>query len=140
MFGGREPSTKLMVGNTLPNFSVLDVDGKTVTTAQLTDKPAILIFYRGNWCPFCSAQIKKLVARYQDIWSLGVRGAMISPQPHINTVGLSRVYNAKFDFLTDTDNEAACTLGIEKLNGVPMGLQIFGYDSDTVLPTVIITD
>ncbi|HLY97186.1 MAG TPA: peroxiredoxin-like family protein, partial [Sideroxyarcus sp.] len=121
-------------------FTVRDAQNKMVSSGQLTDKPAILIFYRGNWCPLCSAQLKELVGRYKEINALGVRVAMISPQPHINTVGLSRIYDAKFDFLTDEGNAAARALGIENRNGTPLGMQMFGYDNDTVLPTVIITD
>lgn len=138
-FGGRQLSMKLVVGTKLPHFTVRDVHDKTVSSAQLTDKPAILIFYRGNWCPFCSAQLKELIARYKEIDSLGVRVALIAPKPHTNTVGLSKVYDAKFDFLTDEGNAAARALGIENPNGLPMGMQMIGYDSDTVLPTVIIT-
>lgn len=139
-FGNRQPSMKLIVGTKLPHFTVRDAQNKTVGSEQLTDKPAILIFYRGNWCPLCSAQLKELVGRYNEINALGVRVAMISPQPHINTVGISRIYGAKFDFLTDEGNVAARALGIENRNGTPLGMQMFGYDNDTVLPTVVITD
>ncbi|MDD2686063.1 MAG: peroxiredoxin-like family protein [Gallionella sp.] len=138
-YGHRQPSMKLVVGGKLPYFIVRNVDGKLINSAQLTDKPAILIFYRGNWCPFCTAQIKELMARYKQIDALGVRVALIAPQPHENTVGVSKIYDAKFDFLTDEGNAAARVLGIEHKNGLPMGMQMLGYDSDTVMPTVIIT-
>ena len=138
-FGGRQPSMKLIVGTRLPHFAVQDANDKNVSSAQLTDKPAILIFYRGNWCPLCMAQLKELVARYKEISALGIRVAMISPQPHRNTVELANKFDVKFDFLTDTGNAAARALGIENSNGTPLGMQMFGYDNDTVLPTVIIT-
>ena len=138
-FGNRQPSMKLIAGTRLPHFTVLDAQNKTVTSAQLTDKPAILIFYRGNWCPLCMAQLKELVALYDEISALGVRVAMISPQPHSNTVELAKMFKVKFDFLTDEGNAAAKALGIENINGTPMGMQMLGYDDDTVLPTVIIT-
>lgn len=138
-YGDRQPSMKLVVGSKLPHFTVRDVNDNIVSSAQLTNKPAILIFYRGNWCPFCTAQIKELMARYKQLDALGVRVALIAPQPHENTVGVSKTYDAKFDFLTDEDNAAARTLGIEHRNGLPMGMQALGYDSDTVMPTVIIT-
>lgn len=138
-FGGRQPSMKLIVGSKLPHFTLLNAQDKTVSSAQLTDRPAILIFYRGNWCPLCMAQIKELVGRYKEISSLGVRVAMISPQPHGNTIELAKKFDVEFDFLTDTGNAAAHTLGIENPNGTPMGMQMFGYENDTVLPTVIIT-
>lgn len=138
-FDGRQPSMKLTGGNKLPGFTVKDADGKLVDSAQLTDRPAILIFYRGNWCPLCMAQLKELVARYKELSALGVRVAMISPQPHNNTVELAKRFDVKFDFLTDEGNAAARALGIEHRNGTPMGMQMFGYDNDTVLPTVVIT-
>lgn len=138
-FGGRQPSMKLIVGSKLPHFTLLNAQDKTVSTAQLTDRPAILLFYRGNWCPLCMAQLKELVARYKEISALGVRVAMISPQPHSNTIELAKKFDVEFDFLTDAGNAAARTLGIENRNGTPMGMQMFGYENDTVLPTVIIT-
>ena len=138
-FGNRQPSMKLVVGSKLPHFTVLDAQNQAISSAQLTDKPAILIFYRGNWCPLCMAQLKELVALYDEISALGVRVAMISPQPHSNTVELAKMFKVKFDFLTDKGNAAAHALGIENINGTPMGMQMLGYDDDTVLPTVIIT-
>jgi peroxiredoxin len=139
-FGGRQPSMKLIVGTKLPHFTVRDANNKSITSAQLTGKPSILIFYRGNWCPLCMAQLKELVARYKEISALGIRVAIISPQPHDNTVALAKKFDVKFDFLTDEGNAAARALGIENRNGTPMGMQMFGYENDTVLPTVVITD
>lgn len=138
-FGGRLPSARLQVGNALPHFSLKSASGVSVTTAQLTDRPAILIFYRGNWCPLCMAQIKELAARYRDLGDLGVRVALISPQPHGNTMALAEKFKVNFDFLTDDGNAAARALGIENANGTPLGMQVFGYANDTVLPTVVIT-
>jgi len=65
---------------------------------------------------------------------------MISPQTHKFTKGLAKKFDVSFDFLTDENNRAAQALGIASPNGLPMGMQVLGYDSDTVLPTVIITD
>ncbi len=139
-YGGRQPSKQIALGAKLPEFSVRNADGTDVSSAQLTDKPAILIFYRGNWCPLCMAQVKELVGRYREISSLGVRVALISPQPHRNTESLAKKFGVAFDFLTDEGNAAARALGIAQPHGLPMGMQMMGYDGETVLPTVIITD
>lgn len=64
----------------------------------------------------------------------------MSPQPHGNTEALAKKFDVDFDFLTDEGNRVACLLGIAQANGLPMGMQMLGYDSETVLPTVIITD
>jgi peroxiredoxin len=130
---------QLGVGRILPGFELTDTAGRTISSTSLTDKPTVWIFYRGNWCPLCMAQIKELVAQYQQLEDLGVRVALVSPQPHKFTKGLAKRFDVAFDFLTDEDNRAARALGIDHPHGLPMGMQALGYDSETVLPTVIIT-
>jgi len=136
----RHASNQLGFGKMLPEFELTDATGKVINSASLTDKPVVWIFYRGNWCPLCMAQIKELVGQYKELQELGVRVALISPQPHKFTIGLARKFNVPFDFLTDDGNRAAHVLGINNPHGLPMGMQMLGYDSDTVLPTVVITD
>lgn len=136
---GRRKSEKLRIGYRLPEFILKDVTGKKVSSNDLTAKPAILMFYRGNWCPLCMAQIKELASRYRELEASGVRIALISPQPHDNTIELAKKFDVNFDFLTDEGNRAARVLGIAAENGIPMGMQMMGYESETVLPTVIIT-
>ena len=136
---GRGHSDQLTVGQMLPGFELKNTAGEAVSSASLTDKPTIWMFYRGNWCPLCMAQIKEVAAQYQQLEQLGARVALISPQPHKFTVGLAKKFDVAFDFLTDEYNRAAQKLGIASAYGLPMGLQVLGYDSETVLPTVIIT-
>ncbi len=112
---------------------------RAVTSAALTDKPSVWIFYRGNWCPLCMAQIREVADDYRRLEELGVRVALISPQPHRYTKSLAKKFDVTFDFLTDAGNRAAERLGIAHHNGLPAGMQALGYASDTVLPTVIIT-
>jgi peroxiredoxin len=137
-FGDR-CSESLQAGQALPAFDVRNVADEVMSSASLFDKPTIWIFYRGNWCPLCMAQIKELVAQYQQIHELGVRVALISPQPHKFTMGTAKKFDVPFYFLTDEGNAAARMLGIAHEDGLPMGMQVLGYDSESVMPTVIIT-
>jgi len=79
-----------------------------------------------------------LATQYQMLQKLGVRVVLISPQSHDNTQALAKKLNVAFEFYTDPNNKAAEQLGLVHPNGLPMGMQILGYDSDTVLPTVLI--
>jgi peroxiredoxin len=132
-------SRALEAGRALPDFELTDTQGNPVTSSSLTDKPAVWIFYRGNWCPLCMAQIREIANDYRRLEELGVRVALVSPQPHRYTKSLARKFDVSFDFLTDDDNRAAEKLGIAHRNGLPVGMQALGYAGDTVLPTVIIT-
>ncbi len=136
----RRPQARLRLGAPLPRFTLKSVDGSQVDSGALAAGPAILMFIRGNWCPFCVAQVKELAARYRELAALGVKVALVSPQPQAHMAALAERFEVDFAFLADEGNVAARALGIAQRHGLPMGLQALGYDSETVLPTVILTD
>ncbi len=138
-FSGRG-SNKLKAGETLASFSLRSASGEKINSDDMRGRPYILMFFRGNWCPLCMAQIKELAKSYQQITACGARVALIAPQPHGNTEALAKKFDVDFDFYTDEGNKAARALGIANKWGIPFGMQVLGYSSETVLPTVIITD
>jgi len=139
-FEGRNKNSKLVIGKLLPSFQLEDEKRKVVVSNTFKGKPSIFLFYRGNWCPLCMAQVKEISNQYKDLEKRGVNMVLISPQPHKYTRKLAKKFNVGFHFLVDVKNKAAKQLGLDSKFGIPMGFQIFGYESDTVLPTVIITN
>ncbi|MBK7535451.1 MAG: AhpC/TSA family protein [Myxococcales bacterium] len=137
---GRAPSGKLTVGQRLPALELLGADGEPYSTSALAGHPALLFFYRGNWCPLCMAQIKEVAGHYRELSALGAKVVLISPQPHGNTAELARRFDVSFDFVTDVGNRAARALDLEMKDGLPMGMGLLGYDHDTVFPTVLVLD
>ena len=133
-------SQALRAGSKLPVFKLESLDGHMVSSESFKAKPHLLLFYRGNWCPFCTAQIEELAADYQKLEKMGVGVVLISPQPIIKTQQLAERFDIPMTFLRDRDCLAAKQLGILHKWGTPMGLQLRGYESDSVLPTVILTD
>lgn len=138
-FATRDRNT-LAVGNALPSFTLKTADGTLIDSASLVGRVTLLLFYRGNWCPLCMAQIQEIAARYRDLAQRGVQVLLVSPQPQQHTQELSARFDAPMQFLVDEDNAAAKALGIDAPDGLPMGLATMGYDSDTVLPTVLLID
>ena len=136
---GRVESMQLGVGNMLPEFSLQDAEGTEVRSDDLVGSPAILLFYRGNWCPLCMAQIQEIASRYQELDALGLTVALISSQPDTHTKTLAGLHDVPFHFLIDADNKLAESLGIAIEHGVPVGVP-GGYAPDTVMPTVVVTN
>ncbi len=139
VFDKRE-SENLKVGQQLPDFSLKNSSKETVAASSFLGNPSIFLFYRGNWCPLCMAQIKEVAEQYQELEKRGVDTILVSPQPHKYTASLAKKFDVGFHFLVDENNEVATKLGIDAKNGIPAGFQVLGYDSDTAMPTVIITD
>jgi peroxiredoxin len=48
----RTPSTMLPLGTKAPDFSLVNVDGKTVSLADFDKSPALLVIFMCNHCPF----------------------------------------------------------------------------------------
>jgi peroxiredoxin len=136
---GRIASSDLSVGAALPDFDLIDSDGESFSSDELLGSSAVLMFYRGNWCPLCMAQIKEIAARYADLDAMGIKVVLVSPQPDEQSRRLAAMYDVPFRFLIDKDNELARSLGIAVSNGVPIGLP-GGYAPDTVMPTLVVTN
>jgi len=139
VFKGRDAGP-LGVGSPLPMFELETMDNHTVSSESFRARPHLLVFYRGNWCPFCTAQIAELAAAYRRLEALGVTVVLISSQSVKKNQQLAAKFDVPMVFLRDRHNEAAKKLGIFQKWGTPMGMQLLGYESDTVLPTVILTD
>lgn len=130
----------LRADSPLPDFQLESLDGHIVSSESFKAKPHLLLFYRGNWCPFCTAQIEELAADYKQLEKLGLTVVLISPQPISKNQSLAARFDIPMVFLRDPNSAAAKQLGILHKWGTPMGMQLLGYQSDTVLPTVIVTN
>ncbi len=139
-FKDRSKNTVLKVGQILPDFQLEDSASRTVASSNFKGNPSIYMFYRGNWCPLCMAQIKEIANQYKALEERGVNMVLVSPQPHKYTASLAKKFQVGFHFLVDKGNQVAQKLQILGKNGLPFGFQALGYDSDTVMPTIIITD
>lgn len=136
---GRIASGQLSVGAKLPEFTLQDAAGNEVRSADLAGTPLVLIFYRGNWCPLCMAQIREIVSRQAELNDMGIKVALVSPQPDVQTRSLAGRLDVPFHFLVDTGNTLAEEFGIGIDHGVPLGVT-GGYAASTVMPTVIVTN
>ncbi|HZC35509.1 MAG TPA: peroxiredoxin-like family protein [Chthoniobacterales bacterium] len=68
------------VGTDAPDADLPDLEGKDVTLhAIIGGKPAVLIFYRGSWCPYCNAHLSDLVTLEEELRSRGHQIVVISP-------------------------------------------------------------
>jgi len=134
-------SGPVTVGQPLPPFPLTTVDGAVVDSSVLTQQPHVIMFIRGNWCPFCMAQISQIADQYRELDRREVAVAIISPQKPEDTVELSERFDIPVTYYIDADASAAAALDIVQSGGTPV---IFSAgapaNGDTVVPTVIITD
>lgn len=129
------------VGNPLPPFTLYGIDGATVPSEEVPG-PALWMFFRGNWCPLCMAQIHEVAEAYKELSQRGVTVALISGQSEQATRKLAKKFDVPFLHLIDRDYIVAKQLGLFHENAVPPGatLMLGATSNDAMLPTVVVTD
>lgn len=69
-------TTPLAVGDRAPDFALESHLGGTVSLAKALERgPAVVVFYRGSWCPFCArhlAQLRSLLATGEAVTLLAI--------------------------------------------------------------------
>lgn len=137
--GGRPVPEQLREGKPLPEFAALDEAGNSLSSGQLRGTPVVMIFVRGNWCPFCSRQVKNLTGYYKDIVDLGARLIFVTPKPLETTRRVAEFFNVDFEFWLDESLIATRELGLLLESGVPRNYYK-EYGSDTIWPTSLVID
>ena len=65
-----------------PDFALAAPSGSFVGLSdQLRSGPVVISFYRGEWCPFCEAELAALLAAQPAMAALGATLLLISPEP-----------------------------------------------------------
>ncbi|HTT59430.1 MAG TPA: peroxiredoxin-like family protein [Acidimicrobiales bacterium] len=147
------PSEAVAVGDTLPSFTLSDATGTLVTLDELVENgPAVIVFYRGGWCPFCNLALRTYQRELvPQLPNFAARLVAISPQDPDQS--LSTVEKAELDFtvLSDPGSRVAQSVGIvfqqaddvlEAQRQLGLDLAAVNAEGATQLPrpTVLIVD
>lgn len=68
----RTPSTMLPIGTEAPDFSLVNVDGTTVSRDDFADAPALLVMFICNHCPYVKHVADELARLGQEYTAKGV--------------------------------------------------------------------
>jgi peroxiredoxin len=98
----------LKEGDRAPMFELPDAFGGTVRLADiLAGGPAVVSFYRGNWCPFCNLELRALQRELDGAEASGVTLVAISPNTPDVSAELVDAAQLTFPVLSDHDNHVA---------------------------------
>jgi peroxiredoxin len=147
------PSGVAQPGTPLPDGNLLDVAGQPTTLADsLAGQPAVIVFYRGGWCPYCNIALRTYQAELVPaLATRGIRLIAISPQTADGSLSSKETKELTFTVLSDPGNQLARQLGILTSPGegvrqaqLQIGLDLTQVNADGTtglpMPTVIIAD
>lgn len=115
-----------------PGFELPDQLGRSVSlSGQLDLGPVVLVFYRGDWCPFCNLTLRALQNELDELHALGASLLAVSPQSPDHALSLTEKQELGFPVLSDRDQSTIAAYRLQYL--VPSDLQVlyaenFGND------------
>ncbi len=94
----------LFIASKAPNFKAKNQYGADVELKDLLKKgKVILVFYRGQWCPYCNKELSRLQDSLKFIMDKGATLVAVSPEiPEMVTKTIEKT-KAEFSLLYDKD-------------------------------------
>jgi peroxiredoxin len=101
-------------GTGVPDAALLTAAGTPTSLDEvLGGSPAVLVFYRGGWCPYCNVALRSYQAELlPQLEGLGVKMVAISPQRPDQSLSTQEKAQLAFDVVSDPHNALAGALGI----------------------------
>jgi peroxiredoxin len=113
----QERRVEVQVGQSAPDFMARDLAGnETRLSSLIGDKKALLLFYRGGWCPFCNEQLAAIARDYQKFQELNTMVVAVSGEEVEKGEGLLQKLHLPFVLLSDTSFEAIDRYGVRDEN------------------------
>ena len=92
----------LKVNDKAPNFSAKDQNGKTVELNKLIKSGSVVIvFYRGEWCPYCNKQLMELEDSMALITNKEASIIAVSPEKQENITKTIQKTKATYSIISD---------------------------------------
>lgn len=105
--------TGLQVKAKAPNFESTDQTGKVVSLTDLRKQGSVVVlFYRGNWCPYCNRQLSALNDSLQFIVAKGASVVAITPEAQQGIDKTVEKTKAAFPILYDKDVKIGKAYGV----------------------------
>lgn len=105
---GQEKPEGLFINSKAPDFKVKDQSGADVSLKELRKKgPVVLVFYHGNWSPYCTRELKRFQDSLQLITDKGVQVVAVTPEASEGIAKTVEKTGAVFPILHDAEVKIA---------------------------------
>jgi peroxiredoxin len=100
-------------GEPMPPFVLPGENGRLISLPSLLNRgPAVVMFYRGHWCPYCRLNVRAVIEAQHRIEALGGQIVAIMPETQRYAGRFKSDSGAPFPVLTDLDNGYALSLNL----------------------------
>ena len=119
----------LDVGQKITYFELPDQqDYPWSLSGQLETGPVVLVFYRGDWCPYCNGQLASYARKFEEFEKRGAQIAGISVDPPPDNARMVGKLLLPYPLLSDPEGELARLCGL------------WNAEEGVAVPSVVVVD
>lgn len=108
-----EDISPLLIGETIPNVELKAADGSANDVFNIIkNKPTVLLFYRGGWCPFCNLHLSEIQGIQNEIVNLGYQIIAVSPDSPENIRTTDDEHQLSYTLYSDADGKFIKAMGL----------------------------
>ena len=97
----------------MPAITVKALDGTDFDlTAACAQKPTLLVFYRGSWCPYCNKHLAALAGIEPQLLEMGYQIIAVSPDEAPGLRLVAEKNHLSYRLLSDRSMAAAAAFGV----------------------------
>lgn len=111
----------LQVGDKIPSFHSMDMDGKPFTEKKLEGKVSVIYFYPKDETPGCTKEACSFRDGMDEIKNLGALVIGISPDSINSHQKFSKNHSLNFTLLSDENKEVCKKFGVLRKKETPKG-------------------
>ena len=126
----------ITAGQTVPEFSLPDQDGTTVTSAQLRGGWAVVYFYPKDDTPGCTAESCSFRDNFEAFSDVGAKVIGISSDSVESHKAFAQKHNLPFTLLADTDGTVRKQFGVGRTLGLLPGRVTYVIDPEGIVQKV----
>lgn len=142
----------LQINDEFPDSILLTHKNQEISLNEmLGNKPTIINFYRGSWCPYCNIELSYYNELLTHEDNQYINMVSISPEKPDTTIAVRDIENLKFNILSDINNNLAKKLNLvfslpEKIQdiykkfGINLDENQGNQDQELPIPAVFIVD
>jgi len=98
----QEAPEGLFIASKAPDFKAKDQNGKEIRLKDLLKQgKVVLVFYRGEWCPYCNRELSRMQDSLQLIKDKGATLVAVSPEKPENISKTIEKTKAEYSILYD---------------------------------------
>jgi len=134
----------IKIGAEIPSALISTIEGVEINLKEvIKNQKAVVIFYRGGWCPYCNLHLSELQKIEVQLIEIGYKIIAISMDTPENLSLTLDKYEMKYELYSDSKANASKAFGIaftvendyiQKLKSFNMDLEASSGETHHILP------